>query len=300
MMDNILIEVYHMKRTILFIMIIVILSCLIGCSLKDSERITVQNYIYHDTQENITICNFGEGEVFLQSCGVDNGDLVLPTEFYGGITINMVGESAFSENESIVSLTVPDGYTYIDYFAFMNCKNLKTIYFGKDVSEIAGSAFIGSVNIESFSVSKDNPYIYESEGCILSREDDTLLCTNGKLPKETKKIGELQFSNRNDITDITIHDGLIHIGFGAFSDSSLESVELPQGLLEIGENAFANTQIKEIYIPESVKTIGKCAFSGNEGLIINCQSESKPDGWNEQWLEGCDNYTLIWGNKTDA
>ncbi len=290
-----------MKKSIIAFMLLFLLI-FSGCSQNDEsyseERIVKQNYIYHDTQENITICNYGEGAVFLEDCGIDNGNLVLPAEFYGGITINMVGESAFFGNESIVNLTVPDGYTYIDYFAFMNCKNLKTVYFGKDINQIAGSAFIGSTNIESFAVSPENPYIYESEGCILSRNDYTLLCTNGKLPKETKKIGELQFSNRNDIADITIHDGLTHIGFGAFSDSALESVKLPQGLLEIGENAFANTQIKEIYIPESVITIGKSVFSGVKGLKIYCQSEFKPEGWDEKWLEGCDNYTLIWGSKT--
>lgn len=75
-------------------------------------------------------------------------------------------------------------------------------------------------------------------------------------------------AKNNDISEITVCDGVTSIGDNAFHSCNAESVDL-QGtsLVSIGKNAFSRcTMLMSIFIPESVQSIGSEAFSLCEGL----------------------------------
>lgn len=274
-----------------YICVIVSLCILLatGCSTNDNssqessvyERIQqhdVLTYQYHDTVEDITICDF-DGWIVLEDCGKISSDFTLPTNFADGRKITYVGEYAFSNEEALVNVIIPDGYTGAEHFSFMNCENLETVYFGKDFNYIGTAAFTGCKNLRECVVSEDNPYFYSVDGCVISKEDSVLHISNGKVPDGVKKIRDLVFAQKGD---------------------SLSYVHLPDTLEEIGSHAFAETAITEIYIPNSVEKIGEWIFSGIDGIVINCEAESKPDGWKPEWLGGCTNYTVNWGISESA
>lgn len=231
------------------------------------------SYQYHDTIEDVTINDF-DGWIVLEDCGKISSDFTLPTNFADGRKITYVGEYAFSNEEALVNVIIPDGYTGAEYFSFMNCENLETVCFGKDFNYIGTAAFTGCKNLRECVVSEDNPYFYSVDGCVISKEDSVLHISNGKVPDGVKKIRDLVFAQKGD---------------------SLSYVHLPDTLEEIGSHAFAETAITEIYIPNSVEKIGEWIFSEIDGIVINCEAESKPDGWNPEWLGGCTNYTVNWG-----
>lgn len=75
-------------------------------------------------------------------------------------------------------------------------------------------------------------------------------------------------AKNNDISEITVSEGVTSIGNNAFHSCNAESVDL-QGtsLVSIGKNAFSRcTMLMSIFIPESVQSIGSEAFSLCEGL----------------------------------
>lgn len=77
-------------------------------------------------------------------------------------------------------------------------------------------------------------------------------------------------AKNNDISEITVLDGVTSIGDNAFHSCKAESVDL-QGtsLISIGKNAFSRcTMLTSIFIPESVQSIGSEAFSLCEGLSM--------------------------------
>lgn len=75
---------------------------------------------------------YNEGDTSVQVCGFKyyTGliDLVIPSE-YNGKPVTNIAESAFKDNKSIISVTLPETITYIDSSAFKNCSNLETINF---------------------------------------------------------------------------------------------------------------------------------------------------------------------------
>ena len=68
----------------------------------------------------------------------------------GGKAVVAVGASAFEDNVSLVSITLPDSVTLIDEAAFMNCSSLQSICVGA-VKMVAYSAFHGCAALTAVS-----------------------------------------------------------------------------------------------------------------------------------------------------
>ena len=77
-------------------------------------------------------------------------------------------------------------------------------------------------------------------------------------------------AKNNDISEITVCDGVTSIGNNAFHSCNAESINLQiTSLISIGQNAFSRcTMLTSIFIPESVQSIGSEAFSLCEGLSM--------------------------------
>ena len=78
-----------------------------------------------------------------------------------------------------------------------------------------------------------------------------------------ESIGNYAFRNCENLTSITIRNGLTSIGFAAFARcTSLVSITFPDSLTSIDQNAFYNcTSLTSITLPNSVTSIGANAFS---------------------------------------
>ena len=84
-----------------------------------------------------------------------------------------------------------------------------------------------------------------------------------KLPSTLQSIGENAFHD-NNITTLTIPEGVKEIGKSAFAGNNINQVKLPSTLQSIGESAFIWNNISTLTIPEGVKEIGKSAFQYNK------------------------------------
>ena len=294
-----------MKRLLLILTIFVMLSIiLVSCKSdvsQESEIASSQSRViegllgrYYDTDQRIRITDCGE-YITLDYLENPDADFVLPTVFANGMKINSVSNQAFSGNKDIIKLTVPDGYKYIDSFAFMDCSNLETVTLGKDVYDIGEMAFAGCYNIKEIIVSEQNPNLYAKNNAIIDKHENKVLFSTSYLPQNATAVYHSAFRKNKNINDVILPDTVSLLGSYCFSDSSLKSVVLSAGLLEIKTHAFQNTELTDIYIPECVEKIESAVFYGIDGITINCESTSKPDGWDDKWLDGCTNYTINWG-----
>lgn len=132
-------------------------------------------------------------------------------------------------NDKIV--TVPDNVKRINTAAFKGCSAVEEINFPDSIEYV-----------EDFSL-YDTAWYKNYEGDFLTA-------------------GKVLVKYKGKDTAVTVPNGIVTIGEGAFGGSAVESVTLPDSLTCIGNFAFCESgELEKISIPESVKTIGDMAFA---------------------------------------
>ena len=78
----------------------------------------------------------------------------------------------------------------------------------------------------------------------------------------------------------------------------LKEVTIPNSVKKIGELAFYYCEkLPIIIIPNSVTNIGLYAFDRCDKMAIYCETESQPEGWNENWNPN--NRPVVWNFDTN-
>ena len=164
-----------------------------------------------------------------------------------------------------ISLTIPDSATRIGGLAFYECGGITSVTIHAGVTEIAQNAFDGCSQMESFTVSPDNPVYASVDGCLLTKDGKTLLNGLNKkavaIPVGVTRIADGAFADCG-ITSVTFPDSVTSIGVDAFQRTPLESVTFPVGMTTIEKYAFFRCEcLKEVTIPGSVTSIARHAFA---------------------------------------
>ncbi len=154
--------------------------------------------------------------------------------------------------------------------AFFGKENITSISIPASVTEIGDRAFSSCTALTSFTVASDNTALSVKDGDLYSADGTVLI----------------QYAIGKAATELTVGEGVMKIGAGALSYSSLTSVSLPSTLEELadyscygsvgldsvsfadgsrlknlGEAAFSNcTALKTVTIPKSVEKLGQFAF----------------------------------------
>ena len=177
---------------------------------------------------------------------------------------------------------VPDGVVIIAYYAFSNNDYLKEIALPETLTKIAEGAFSGVKRLEAINI-PDSVTIIEKNAFF-----KCIALANVTLGQGLKTLGDEAFYHCNSIEKIVLPDSLTKIGVKVFmqcyslkevvlpstikeiptamfsSCTALRSIELPNTVTTIFENAFSATGLKEIIFPEGIKHI--------YGAFQNCPS----------------------------
>ena len=183
-----------------------------------------------------TLTSIGSG-VFQRCTGFEN--ITIPE----GVTT--IGDSMFSGCTGIQSITIPSTVTSIDDYAFYECSSLADIYFAGTSAQWEAISKESHWNL--FSPCGDNVHIiytytvsngkatltvYDGPG-----GDVDIPSTFGGCPLTA--IGDHVFKEKDNITSVTIPEGVTTIGDNAFDGcSDLETLTLPSTLESVGNMAF--------------------------------------------------------------
>lgn len=228
-------------------------------------------------------------------------------------TSNPLYNAQLYVNGQIVNvLTIPGTVTSIGNWAFANCKSLMSVSIPSSVMHIGTDAFKNCQQLTSIYVAADNVNYCSQDDVLFNKEQSLLIqCPAHKqgayvIPNSVVDIRENAFWGCHNLTSVVISDGVKNIGNRAFYDCiNLTSVSMGNNVENIGEGAFYNcsnmsscalgnrvTSIGDdafnscislgtIEIPNSVRHIGKTAFSNCSSLqTINISdSVSYIGGW---------------------
>lgn len=186
-------------------------------------------------------------------------------------SLKRIGRWAFNDCKKLDEIKFPRKLTFIDALAFAGCESLKSLVIPQNVSYIEPGAFAKCSGLKSIEVDRANSVFDSRNNCnaiIISSVNSLHTgCINTIIPKDITEIGESAFESIEDLINITIPDGVKHIGDYAFSHSGLTTINIPNSVSHLGEYSFLSCdRLRSITIPEGVSVIDAWAFAGCDSL----------------------------------
>lgn len=278
---------------------------------------TVEGNFWHNVDnvptkwDPIIFLTDGEGTITsLTAHGKTLSAITIPNSI-GGKTITAIGESAFSGNTKITSVSIPSSVTQIKGQAFNECSGLTAVAFAEgsqlstigihafyfcskltsiiipaSVTNIGSRAFEGCGELGSIVVESGNT-TYKSDGnCLLTYDGKTLIlgCKNSKIPNSVQSIGARAFYACSKLTSITIPNDVTSIGDEAFEGcEGLTSMTIGNNVASIGKDAFwACNKFMSITVANgntTYKSEGDCLLTyDGKTLILGCKNSTIPYG----------------------
>lgn len=206
---------------------------------------------------------------------------------------------AFCGCQALVSVTLPDGLIEIGRGAFEDAISLKSIQIPASVTSIGERAFLNCASISEFSVAAENTAYKSEDGILYSKDGSVLIqypAANNRTaftpPTSVTVLGEYSFAYAENLESLTLHEGILKVGYNAFSFCEIKHLTAPMDLIsmiptdslvslvitsgtKIPSYAFSGvTSLVSVTIPESVYEIGDGAFSG----CVSLESITIPSG----------------------
>lgn len=173
--------------------------------------------------------------------------------------VKIIGNQIFELGVSIEQfeeLILPEGLLSIGDQAFSGWTGLKTVNIPSTVEYLGMNPFEECYNLECFT----GKYATDDGRCLIINNELVCVAPGG-------------------LTEFTVPDGVLSIGFSVFGDNSpLSVVNLPDGLENISMRAFRYcVNLKSITLPASLKQIYSDAFYGCTNLeSVYCKSFVPP------------------------
>lgn len=188
-------------------------------------------------------------------------NVVMPTTVtYEGVTytVTHVKDKIFSNNNTIVSVKLPEQLRYLEDAAFEHCKLLQKVEFPSTLLWIGGWCCTGCSSLN-----------------------------NVVLPESLTYIGQDAFSWGPIIGDeLIVPDAVTSIGNNAFSGSKIKKIVFGTGVTTIPTGLCAWCPVNAAVIPENVKTIQSFAFQGAQMAQVNL---GKPETLEANIFADCGN-----------
>lgn len=158
--------------------------------------------------------------------GFDNSvsSVEIPAEI-DSIPVRVIAGNAFQNATKLESITIAEGVTDINSYAFSGCTSLKKIYLPSTMTYIQEYAFQKCISLEDISI-----------------------------PDGVRTIGQYAFSDCTNLLTLEFPSGISSISdYVADNCRNLQSVVINNGPTRIGKCSFQNcTKLKTVSIPTSI------------------------------------------------
>ncbi|MGN1099073.1 MAG: leucine-rich repeat protein [Christensenellales bacterium] len=179
-----------------------------------------------------------------------------------GLPVTAVKFNAFSGNNKITSVIIPESVTKIGTYAFNKCTALTSVVINGSVA-ITEGVFWGCTALESVSLSENVTDIGSHAF------DSCNSLTSIVIPSKVANIGGFSFQRCTSLREVTIEDGVKTIGSKAFGYcDALESITIPDSVTSVGDYAFLECySLTSAKFGSSVTGIGQYAFQNCYSLM---------------------------------
>ena len=192
-----------------------------------------------------------------------------------GLPVTQIWSNAFSNNDTVETLTFSEGIRSLSIDSIIDCDSLKTINMPSTMSitnyQNSGmtTAPADCDELETITVAAGNPYIKVIDGILYDADVTTLLycppkngLTQINVPSTVTVIGNSAITDHKTLEKIVLPNSIDFIGYWAFTTSTkLKDINLPEGLEGIGQYAFSNTAVKKIHLPSTLTNLMNNALS---------------------------------------
>ncbi len=213
---------------------------------------TEGDYEYTITDGEATVANY-----------LGNDEHVTVPSTLGGYPVTAVGEDAFANNSTIISVSLPSGITSIQESAFTFCENLSSVQLPDTLISIEMAAFLGCA-FSSIAIPDSVTFI--GAGAFSSCPNLTEI----NIPNSVTSMGIGVLADCESLTSATLPSSLTAIEEDTFwGCENLQQINIPDTVVSIKDWAFSEcTKLKKLEIPDSVTTIGEYVFARCDGLNI--------------------------------
>lgn len=216
-------------------------------------------------------------------------------------TVKVIGNDAFNGCTSLSSISL-NNIEHIGASAFYYCIGLRGTIVGPKVKEIGDNAFRACSNIEAISfpvienigMSAFNAatmYYDMVESKLESAEISNVKSIGREAFRDCEALRSIDlrncesmedgcFEDCSELSNVVLSDKIEEIPSKCFSNSGLQTIELPSSLKTIGASAFRDSKLSNITIPEGVIKIEDYAFSGCPAVSIDLPSTIAEIGYN--------------------
>ncbi len=255
-----------MKKSILFslfalVLVIPCFALFAGCGPSDpgKGKLASDNVFYYQLDDDKTHYSI---------TGLKNTSasaLTIPATF-NNLPVTEIEYNAFKNNANIRSVVFGDNLDEIESGAFQNCTGIEELSFPGSLGKIDSWAFAGCTSLEKVTIGDDSD---QGKYGIETGND----CFNGCTALEEVVIGSsagyIHESSFNDCDNIKKYTGNLY-GLGNMNRASLETVIIKSATTqneEVGVDHFLNaTNLTSITLPNNISKIEQRAFKGCTSL----------------------------------
>ncbi len=188
-------------------------------------------------------------------------NVVIPTKL-GKTKITKLRDNVFSQNEKIISVTIPSTITELPFGTFDLCSSLTTVKLPKTLKKIDEAAFRGCFALKNIDLPDGLQYI--GDGAFNSCTS----LTHVNLTKNLTHLGGAAF-RASGLTSLTLPDNFTTIPAFLLADTPITSFTIPKKVIAIEDNAFYRcTKLKELVISSKITEISITAFTECPSLTI--------------------------------
>lgn len=217
-----------------------------------------------NSQYICTVCGYSQLIYELNNEGTEyslighnscRSNIIIPSS-YKGLPVTSIGEKAFYNCWSLVSVTIPNSINIIGDYAFHYCKDLINVNIPNSVTSIGVEAFYDCDQLAEITIGNGVKAIYNY--AFYSCEKITSIT----IPNSVEHISSSAFSHCDGLKSIEIPDSVSYIGISAFEHcDELTSVTIGGGVTYLGDDAFQScNKLENVTISEGISVMNCTAF----------------------------------------
>ena len=206
---------------------------------------TNETYVYDNFEYEII-----NGAVKLVKCWSVEPNIDIPAVI-DGKPVQIIGQGAFYQRSSLLTLTIPSSVTTIEASAFYRCYSLGNIFIPSSVTQIGATPFYRCISLISITVDSANMFYSDIDGVLYNKEQTTLL-----VYPEAK-------ANKFYIIPITV-ETIDQSAFG-YCCHFLESIFISKNVKCLPPNPFTSS----ISLTEIIVDPENTFYSSNDGILFD-------------------------------